>query len=138
MTILRTITTTALLLVLSGVAHVAPTNAARDKLFSPMLFINDGTLTQCSMVNASKTAISVEIQIFRAAFIADVTDFTSCENPEAPGGSCSALYTNETGGGEAVYCVITTEENPKKIRGSFAIRETCDATCETSVAVDVR
>ena len=67
----------------------------------------------------------------------DVTAFSDC-GEVLPGPTCSALYQNQTNGGEGVYGNVTVNGSKHSIRGVLSIRGTCNATCETNVAVEAR
>jgi len=68
----------------------------------------------------------------------DVTEFSDCADEVLPGTTCAALCRNQTGGGEDVYCKITVNGGKNSVRGVLSIEGTCNATCETSVAVEAR
>jgi len=124
----KMLSTTLLTLVLSQGGHAA-------KLFSGGLYINDGTLTSCSVVNVSNKSLKIRAQIL--AFDGfDVTDSSDC-GLVRPSRACGALYTNDTRGSELVYCKISVEASERTVRGTFGIRD-CDITCENTVAIEVR
>jgi hypothetical protein len=107
-------------------------------LFSPAVFLNAGTLTECRVVNVSQKSRKITAQIFRGYAGMDVTEVSGCRDQVSPGTTCAALYTNQTGGAEDVYCLITVEGSKTTVRGVLSIRGTCDLTCQTSVAVEAR
>ena len=111
----------------------------KSVLFSPALQINDGTWTECSVVNVSDSPRKITIQIFRGILGEDVTEGSECGDIAVlPGEVCVADYTNRTNGGESVYCKVTVNGSKGTVRGLFAIPGTCEETCQTSVAVEVR
>jgi hypothetical protein len=107
-------------------------------LVSPAISINAGTQTSCRVVNVSPTPRTITIQLFRGFAGLDVTEFSDCADEVLPGTTCAALYRNQTGGGEDVYCKITVNGGKNSVRGVLSIEGTCNATCETSVAVEAR
>jgi hypothetical protein len=113
--------------------HNAPQKSA---LFSPAVFINDGALTECRVVNVSKKPRNIRAQIFRGFDGSEVAD-TDC-GKVSPGTTCSTDYNNMSRGGEDVYCKITVDGPKASVRGVLSIRGTCNGTCQTSVAVDAR
>ena len=115
-------------------AHRAITKSV---LFSPAVFINHGTLTECRVVNVSHTSRKITAQIFRGFEGLDATEFSDCDEV-LPRTTCAALYQNQTGGGHDGYCKIIVERLPRHVRGVLTIRGICNATCETSVAVEAR
>jgi hypothetical protein len=107
-------------------------------LFSPAISINAGTHTSCRVVNVSPTSRTITIQLFRWFAGLDITEFSDCADEVLPGTTCAVLYRNQTGGGEDVYCKITVNGGKNSVRGVLSIEGTCNATCETSVAVEAR
>jgi hypothetical protein len=129
----------ALGLVRVGHAEELEHGATRESvLFSPAVVLNDGTLTECRVVNVSQKPRKITAQIFRGFEGLDVTEFSDCPDQVFPGTTCAALYTNQTGGGEDVYCKITVDGSKTTVRGVLSIRGTCNSTCQTSVAVEAR
>jgi hypothetical protein len=111
----------------------------KSVLFSPALWINDGTRTECTVVNVSDRPRKITIQIFRGITAEDVTEGSECGDIAVlPGTACVADYTNRTNGVDIVYCKVTVNGSKGTVRGVFAIPGTCDETCQTSVPVDVR
>ena len=113
------------------------------KMYSPSLYVNDGTLTTCTLVNGGDEPVRVFVDI-RNAYGVSFADFADAECEVGnelqvlPGEVCGILYRNATGGMSALHCKVTVFEKNHGVQASFQIRGTVGATYETSVAVDVR
>ena len=119
--------------------------AKMEKMYSPPLYVNNGTLTSCILVNGGDEPVRIFMEIIDPNGVSRVDSVNAeCEVGNElevqPGELCSLLYQNATGGGSALRCEVTVFEKQHKqnVRASFQIRGTVGSTYETSVAVDVR